>query len=199
MSTEVVIAFLFFSISMSITPGAGNITLLGISNRYGFSAALPFVAGTSFGVFIVFGGTSAGLISVLMNYPELYLMLKYMGAVYLLYIAWSITQFKMKESNNEDNAAGFLSGALVQILNPKAWIAAMTVFSQFTDMSGNYLIQVVVIIVTFLVIVTLSTLIWAYFGSVLKRLLQSSHQLLLVNRCLGGTLALTVIFMLGQP
>lgn len=198
MNAEIIVAFLFFSVSMTITPGAGNLMLLGISSRYGFSAALPFVAGTSFGVLIVFSGTSAGLLNVLTSIPELYIALKYTGAAYLLYIAWGIANFKMEEKGNSEHASGFLSGALIQVLNPKAWIAAMTVFSQFIDISGNYLRQVIAIITAFLVVTMLCTMVWAYFGVMLKKLLHSSKKMTVVNRCLGGSLAATVVFMLGQ-
>ncbi|MDG3087906.1 LysE family translocator [Vibrio hannami] len=198
MSAQVIVAFLFFAVSMTITPGAGNLTLLGISNRFGFSAALPFVAGTTFGVLIVFAGTSAGLMSILTSVPELYSAIKYLGALYLLYIAWGIFTFKMEEETTSESSAGFISGTLIQVLNPKAWIAAMTVFSQFVEASGNYLVQVVTIITAFLLVTTLSTTIWAYFGSLLKRLLHSPNQMVVVNRCLGATLAMTVVFMLTQ-
>lgn len=194
MSVQIAVAFLLFATSMSITPGAGNLALLGISNRFGFAAALPFIAGTSFGVLIVF----SGLISLLTANPELYTALKYLGAAYLLYIAWGISQHSVAEQDRVEHSAGFGAGALIQVLNPKAWIAAMTVFSQFTDVSGNYLLQVSVIIVAFLVVTTLCTMVWAYFGAALKRLLKSSSQMLIVNRCLGLTLAATVVFMLSQ-
>ncbi len=88
MEPQVFTAFVVFSVSMSITPGAGNLTLLGIANRYGFLAALPFVAGTSLGVLFVFVGSSAGLYSLLISIPELYVTIKYAGAAYLLYTAW---------------------------------------------------------------------------------------------------------------
>ena len=48
MSAQLMLAFLLFSISIGITPGAGNIALLGISSRYGFAATLPFVSGNAF-------------------------------------------------------------------------------------------------------------------------------------------------------
>lgn len=199
MSSQIIIAFLLFSVSMSLTPGAGNITLLGIANRYGFSAALPFIAGTAFGVLIVFGGTSAGLLSILTTYPQLYTALKYIGAAYLLYVAWGITTFKIQEEHDCEYTSGFISGLFIQILNPKAWIAAMTVFSQFTDVTGNYLVQIITIIVSFLLVVILCTLAWAYFGAILKHVIQSPGKMLLLNRCLGSTLAITVVFMLIRP
>ncbi|WP_342752181.1 LysE family translocator [Vibrio sp. JC009] len=198
MDPQVFVAFLVFSVSMSITPGAGNLTLLGISNRYGFFAALPFVAGTALGVLVVFVGSSAGLYSVLASSPELYLALKYGGAAYLLYIAWGIARLEIDEKQTADRAAGVTSGALIQILNPKAWIAAMTVFSQFMNVSENYLLQVGMIVIIFVLITILCTSVWAYFGAALKHALKSSHQMLIVNRCLGITLASTVVYMLNQ-
>ncbi|WCE32302.1 LysE family translocator [Vibrio sp. SCSIO 43137] len=199
MSSQIILAFLFFSVSMSLTPGAGNLALMGISNRYGFLAALPFVAGTACGVLIVFSGTSAGLITLLTDNPQLYMALKYLGAAYLLYIAWGISRSTIEDNQSSENRSGFMSGTLIQVLNPKAWIAAMTVFSQFTSNTGDYLTQVVTITTAFLLVMTLCTLVWAYFGSVLKQLLRSQKQMLIVNRCLGSTLAATVCFMLVQP
>ena len=199
MSAQVSVAFLLFALSMSLTPGAGNITLLGISNRYGFFAALPFVAGTAFGVFIVFAGTSMGLLSVLMAYPELFVALKYIGAGYLLYISWGIINFQLADGGPTVPVSGFVSGALIQVLNPKAWIAAVTVFSQFIDLAQDYLVQVVLITVAFLLVLISCTLSWAYFGALLNKLLHSPRQMLMLNRCLGGTLVMTVIFMLSQP
>lgn len=201
MSSQIVIAFILFTVSMSLTPGAGNLALLGISNRYGFSAALPFVAGTAFGVLIVFGGTSAGLISILTTYPEVYTTLRYLSAAYLMYLAWGICRQQVDEDNHTEYSSSFLSGTLVQVLNPKAWIAAMTVFSQFTHVLDNhtYRTQVIIITFAFLFIMTLCTLVWAYFGSLLKRLIQSPNQMKLINRCLGATLAISVLFMWTQP
>lgn len=198
MDIHVGIAFLFFAVSMSLTPGGGNITLLGISNQYGFSAALPFVAGTSFGVLTIFMGVSAGLLSVLTTNPTLYLILKFIGAGYLLYVAWSMLNFQFESSQEARLSSGFLSGVGLQVLNPKAWIAAMTAFSQFIDLTGNYQIQVVAITLSFLTIMTLCTLSWAYFGVIMKSILNSSRQILIVNRCLSFILVATVISMLNQ-
>lgn len=191
-------AFFLFSVSMSITPGAGNLTLLGISNRFGFTAALPFVGGTALGVLVVFVGTSAGLLGVLTAMPEVYMAMKYLGAGYLLYLAWGIANTPLQQEPGTSQGAGMLSGAMIQILNPKAWIAAMTVFSQFMDTSNHQWTQASFIIFGFVMIMTLCTLGWAYFGAVLKRLLNSPRQMQVINRSLALTLALTVIYMLGQ-
>ncbi|WP_026970410.1 LysE family translocator [Aliagarivorans marinus] len=206
MDTQLVIAFLVFAFSMCITPGAGNIALLGIANRYGFSGAIPFVVGTSLGVLLVFAGTSAGLLGVLTRYPALFLTLKYAGAAYLLYMAWGISRFQNDANARADAGtdagaiadSGMLTGALLQILNPKAWIAAMTVFTQFSNPNYSLLQQAVVVCLAFTLVTLLCTSVWALGGSLLMRLLQSPQQVRRVSQGLGLTLAITVVFMLAN-
>ncbi|PMM43513.1 LysE family translocator [Vibrio splendidus] len=198
MSSQLMLAFLLFSISIAITPGAGNIALLGISSRYGFAATLPFISGNAVGIIIVLAGSSVGLVSLFTLYPELYNILKYAGAAYLLFMAWSIANMQIEEST-VDNRSGFMSGVLVQVLNPKGWIASLTVFSQFITPNADYLIQVVTIIAGMVITGVPCMLVWAYCGTMLKKLLQSPKQMRFVNRCLGGSLAMVVAFMLYQP
>ncbi|QCI71428.1 MULTISPECIES: LysE family translocator [Vibrio] len=198
MSSQLMLAFLLFSTSIAITPGAGNIALLGISSRYGFAATLPFISGNAVGIIIVLAGSSVGLVSLFTLYPELYNILKYAGAAYLLFMAWSIANMQIEEST-VDNRSGFMSGVLVQVLNPKGWIASLTVFSQFITPNADYLIQVVTIIAGMVITGVPCMLVWAYCGTMLKKLLQSPKQMMFVNRCSGGSLALVVAFMLYQP
>lgn len=196
MDTQAFIAFLLFSVAMSLTPGAGNVTLLSISNRYGFTTALPFVAGTNFGVLIVFVGASAGVIGILTLYPKIYTLMKYAGAVYLLYIAWGMAKFTHTEEQPDERIYGFTAGTLIQVLNPKAWISAMTVFSQFTVASSNYIVQTVTIIFIFVLVTVLCTLVWEYFGSLLKKILKSPRQMLIVNHSLAMMLVVSVAVVL---
>ncbi|CAV19303.1 LysE family translocator [Vibrio sp. 10N.222.54.F12] len=198
MSSQLMLAFLLFSTSIAITPGAGNIALLGISSRYGFAATLPFISGNAVGIIIVLAGSSVGLVSLFTLYPDLYNILKYAGAAYLLFMAWSIANMQIEESTT-DNRSGFMSGVLVQVLNPKGWIASLTVFSQFITPNADYLIQVVTIIAGMVITGVPCMLVWAYCGTMLKKLLQSPKQMMFVNRCLGGSLAMVVAFMLYQP
>lgn len=198
MSAQLMLAFLLFSISIGITPGAGNIALLGISSRYGFAATLPFVSGNAFGIIIILAGSSAGLVSLFTLYPEIYTVLKYLGAAYLLFMAWSIANMEIEQEESV-NRSGFMSGVLIQVLNPKGWIASLTVFSQFITTQADYLIQVVTITTIMVGTGVLCMLVWAYCGTMLQRLLQSPKQMVMVNRCLGGSLAMVVAFMLYQP
>ncbi|NOI68601.1 LysE family translocator [Vibrio sp. 99-8-1] len=198
MSAQLMTALVLFAISISITPGAGNIALLGISSRYGFAAAMPFVLGNAVGIIIVLAGSSVGLVGLFTVYPSLHAILKFVGAAYLLYLAWSISKQKI-DTSISSHPSGFLSGVFIQVVNPKGWVAALTVFSQFISSTDNYLLQVLIIITTMMMCGLISMVLWAYFGSMIKGFIQCQKKMVIVNRCLGGTLVLVVLSMLSQP
>ncbi len=74
----------------------------------------------------------------------------------------------------------------------------MTIFSQFTNESSDYVVQVSMLTFIFVLVTALCTLVWAYSGTLLKHALKSTRQMLIVNRSLGLTLAATVVYMLIQ-
>tara|TARA_Y100001956_G_scaffold73339_1_gene79465 strand:- start:4232 stop:4831 length:600 start_codon:yes stop_codon:yes gene_type:complete len=197
MSAQWLVAFLLFAVSISLTPGAGNIALIGLSSRYGIKATLPFIFGSAVGVIGILAGASIGLVGLFTLYPDLYNVLKWIGAAYLLYMAWGIANMESSGGSNTKKS-GFLSGILVQILNPKSWVASLTVFSQFVTPDAHYLSQVVFIISVMVVTGVLGMLVWACFGSMLNRMIQTPEKMRLVNRCFGASLVLVVLLMLGQ-
>ncbi|KJY85908.1 MULTISPECIES: LysE family translocator [Vibrio] len=198
MSAQLMTAFLLFAVSISMTPGAGNIALIGLSSRYGVSATLPFIVGNAVGVIAILAGASVGLAGLLALYPTLYLALKWLGAAYLLYMAWGIANMEL-DNNASVKKSGFLSGIMVQILNPKGWVASITVFSQFVSPASNYVVQVVFIIGVMVITGVIGMLIWAYFGSMLTRFIESPRKMVAINRSFGASLAAVAIFLVIQP
>lgn len=198
MSAQLMTAFMLFAVSISIVPGAGNIALLGLSSRYGFNATIPFMLGCAVGVIILLVGSSIGLVGLFSLYPELYTVMKWLGAGYLFYMAWGIANTKL-DTNQTVKKSGFASGVLVQILNPKSWVASLTVFAQFISPNESYLLQAVIIISGMVITGMIGMAIWAYFGTMLNQLIQSPKKLAIVNRCFGGSLALVAVFVLSQP
>ncbi|CAM3070584.1 LysE family translocator [Vibrio neptunius] len=198
MSAQLMTAFLLFAVSISMTPGAGNIALIGLSSRYGVSATLPFIVGNAVGVIAILTGASVGLAGLLALYPTLYLALKWLGAAYLLYMAWGIANMDL-DNKASVKKSGFLSGIMVQILNPKGWVASITVFSQFVSPASNYVVQVVFIIGVMVITGVIGMLIWAYFGSMLTRFIESPRKMVAINRSFGASLAAVAIFLVIQP
>lgn len=123
--------------------------------------------------------------------------MKLAGVAYLLYMAWGIATAKM-DGDIESNHSGVVSGVLIQLLNPKGWVASLTVFTQFINPANDYVSQVATIISVMVGIGVLCMLVWAYFGTMLQKLLQSPKQMRVINGCLGGSLAIVAVMMLGQ-
>ncbi|MDR9830072.1 LysE family translocator [Vibrio sp. FNV 38] len=198
MTSQVLLAFVLFSFSIAMVPGAGNIALLGMSNRFGVSATLPFIAGNTVGVILIILAASAGLVGVMHLYPTIFSMLKWLGTAYLIYLAWTIITLNV-EDEITDNHAGFGSGILIQLLNPKGYIISLTIFSQFISDTAAYLPQVALMTTIMALTGAFGMVLWAYFGTMLQRVIQSPGATKAVNGLLGGSLAIVAIMMAVQP
>ena len=79
-----VLSFLVFAVSQVGTPGPANMALLATGARYGFRAALPFVAGVAFGKQLIIWPIGFGLMGLAETAPWLFIGLKYISAGYIL-------------------------------------------------------------------------------------------------------------------
>ncbi|HCS45391.1 MAG TPA: lysine transporter LysE, partial [Pseudomonas sp.] len=74
----------------SITPGPNNTMLLASGVNFGFNRTIPHMLGITCGFFVLVVAVGFGLGAVFQAYPLLYTVLRYIGAAYLLYLAWKI-------------------------------------------------------------------------------------------------------------
>ncbi len=86
-----IMAVLLFSISMFATPGPNNATIMAVGLSRGFRAALPHILAVTIGGPLMLLGLGAGLGELFTRYPLLNECLKYMGSVYMLWLAWRIS------------------------------------------------------------------------------------------------------------
>ncbi|RMV96533.1 Amino acid transporter LysE [Pseudomonas caricapapayae] len=190
LSFDLLLAFTLFAFVTSITPGPNNMMLLASGVNFGFSRTLPHMLGISIGFFVLVLAVGFGLGSVFKAWPVLYTILRYVGAAYLLYLAWKIATSKpaSDEVDSQGKPLGFMSAALFQWVNPKAWIMAIGAISTYTPMQG-YFYNVVVISAVFALINLPSVGIWAGFGSLLRNVLRDPLGLRLFN----GVMALLLV------
>ncbi|WP_425082802.1 LysE family translocator [Ruegeria profundi] len=124
-------SFLIFAASQVGTPGPANMVLMGTGARYGFRAALPFVAGVVLGKQLIIWPVGFGLMQVADQAPLAFEVLKYASAAYIFWLAWKIANLRLSRAAAEGNAPGFLSGLIVHPLNPKAWAMIIAGFTGF--------------------------------------------------------------------
>ena len=186
------LAFAGFAFATSITPGPNNTMLLASGVNFGFRRTLPHIAGVNFGCVLMVVLVGFGLGGLFAAYPLLYAVLRWVGAAYLLVLAWHIAN----AGPIPGGAAGrrpmrFLHAAAFQWVNPKAWVmvlGAVTTYAPREDFFRN----VLVIAAAFAAINLPSVAIWAGFGVALRRVLDRPVRV----RAFNVAMALLLVFSL---
>ncbi|MCP1477116.1 threonine/homoserine/homoserine lactone efflux protein [Pseudomonas sp. EB276 TE3739] len=191
LSLDLLLGFALFALVTSITPGPNNTMLLASGVNFGFNRTIPHMLGISCGFFLLVVAVGFGLGAVFQAYPILYTVLRYVGAAYLLYLAWKIAHSGPvgDGADGEAKPISYLGAAAFQWVNPKAWIMAIGAISTYTPMQG-YFYNVVVIAAVFAIINLPSVGLWAACGTLLRNVLKDPRWLRVFN---WGMAALLVI------
>lgn len=182
LSLDLLLGFALFALVTSITPGPNNTMLLASGVNFGFNRTIPHMLGITCGFFVLVVAVGFGLGAVFQTYPLLYSVLRYVGAAYLLYLAWKIAHSGPVSENEkgESKPISYLGAAAFQWVNPKAWIMAIGAISTYTPMQG-YFTNVIVIAAVFALINLPSVSVWAGCGTLLRNVLKDRRWLWLFN------------------
>lgn len=124
-------SFAVFAASQVGTPGPANMALLATGARYGFRAALPFVAGVALGKQLIIWPVGFGLMELAERAPFVFQALKYISAAYIIWLAWKVANLRLGQGRASDRPPGFAAGLIVHPLNPKAWAMIVGGFTAF--------------------------------------------------------------------
>lgn len=169
MSSSLLSAFALFAFVSSITPGPNNTMLLASGVNFGFRRSMPHALGISLGFMVLVISVGLGLGEVFKALPGAYATLRYVGAAYLLYLAWKIATSSPLSDDTHGNHTPmtFLGAAVFQWVNPKAWVMAVTAMAVYVD-EQSYLASVITVGLVFAAVNLPSVSTWAGFGSVLR-------------------------------
>ena len=120
-----------FAASQVGTPGPANMALLATGARFGFRAALPFVAGVALGKQLIIWPIGFGLMELAAAAPAVFTALKYVSAAYIIWLAWKVANLRLGAGHAGASAPGFAAGLIVHPLNPKAWAMIVGSFTAF--------------------------------------------------------------------
>ena len=189
---ELLAALVTFCIVTLFTPGPNNIMLMTTGLNFGFRRAVPHMIGVSQGFAVMVLAVGFGLGAIVSAYPELYTILKYVGAAYLLYLAWAIaTSGPVKEGAGErvkGRPITFVQAAAFQWVNPKAWIMALGAISTYATVAA-FPVNVILIAVIFGVLGIASSCAWVGFGSGLQNVLRNPRAV----RAFNAVMALMLV------
>ena len=141
-------------------------------------------------------GLGAGL---LLQQPLWHQLIKVIGSVYLLYLAWKIAAAEPEQiETGSSKPLSFTQAVLFQWVNAKAWVMITGAIAAFTSLQGVYWQQLGLIALVFLLVGLPCTGSWLLFGAALKRLLTVPQQRRWFNRAMGTLLAVSVLPALWQ-
>ncbi|MBW8354385.1 MULTISPECIES: LysE family translocator [Pseudomonas] len=191
---SVVFSMAAFALAASITPGPVNIVALGSGARFGFRASLRHVAGATLGFVLLLVLIGLGLHELLRQWPLLTQGIRLFGVAFLLYMAWKLARDDGRlDADAAARAPSAWYGALMQWLNPKAWLACVAGMGAFAADGDVGLVWLFAGL--YLLICYLSIACWAYAGSCLRHYLSNPAQMRLFNRCMAALLAVSAAYL----
>lgn len=198
------LSLVVFLLPLAYSPGPGNMFFAANGARFGFSYTLAANVGYHVATLVVTLLIGIGYQWVLAVSPEVFLVLKILGVAYILYLAWKLTNANtLAEDINEPPKfwSGFWGrfgeGMILLLLNPKAYLIIVLVFSQFlpADRQNDFRLLFVIA-----VIFTLNNMIafgvWAYAGDRLAVKFRNKESSNRLNRIFGIILVMVAIWML---
>lgn len=171
------VSFLTYAVVTAVTPGPNNIMSMSNGNRRGFVGALPFNLGiwAGFSVVMILCTAFCSLLSAWI--PKIKLPMLILGAGYMLYLAWET--FRSSDDIEENHSRdGFLSGLLLQFINPKIYIYCLMSMEAYILPYYNgrpLLLLLFALLLAFIGFIF--TLLWSAFGSIFKWLFSRHAQL----------------------
>ena len=191
------ILFLQIILFLFITPGTPRIVIISNSINYGVKNC----------IWTALGDITANIIqatlviffigSFFSDYPIFLIILKWTGIMYLCYLAYdlynsSLNKFNSKSSKKKNIFSFFNDGFVIAGTSPKAWMFFPFIFPQFIDFQGNYVIQFIILISTYVFLDFLSLMGYAVLANKLINWIKANPQK--INRV--SAFALIVIAIL---
>ena len=195
---ELLAAISVYYIIMYATPGPNNSILTASGIKFGFIKTIPNIFGIPTGHGIQLALVCFGLGSLFVEFPFLLNLLKYVGASYLLYLAWRMFgSLNIRIEENKSSPLKYYEAILFQFVNPKAWVICITAVSLFYPEKENIFIGTLFMVLMSTIINIPSISIWAFGGSIIRKYLSNDKlkkiiELLLAVLLIGT--AISIIF-----
>lgn len=137
---------MLFAAAMCLTPGPNVVMSMASAVNFGFCRTIPQISGVTVGFGLQVLAAGLGLASLFQVEPRLHEALKYIGVLYLLYLAWRIANAGAAGSQSaRARPINFVEGMLITWVNPKGWVTTAGALAAFTTVDGDALLEASVI------------------------------------------------------
>ena len=150
--------------------------------NFGVRRGVPHLLGICIGFPVMLALIGLGFGTLFQLYPILHEVIKIVGVIYLLFLAWKIANAGSGATEvRQSKPINFWQAAAFQWINPKAWIMGSSALAAYTSLDDNFFLQVLIICVTFMIITIPCAGIWLVFGAGLQHFLKDPGHLKIFN------------------
>ncbi|MGO2075507.1 MAG: LysE family translocator [Pseudoalteromonas sp.] len=186
---------------VSITPGMCMTLAMTLGMTVGVRRALWMMVGEVIGVALVAVAAVIGVASVMLNYPSLFSLLKWLGGAYLIYLG--VTMWRAKGNINANASQPqdvsrshlFSQGFITAIANPKGWAFMISLLPPFIDVQYSVAPQLAILVMIIMLSEFICMMIYATGGKSLRVFLAKSDNVKWLNRTAGVLMMLVGVWL----
>ncbi len=182
-----------FWIVTAYTPGPNNVIASYSGFNFGIKKTLPHIFGVCLGFTFLTFLLTIGLVNIFKIYPIIQTSLKYLGSIFLIYLAYKICFSKLDNEKKNVNPVTFLDTFIFQFLNPKGVLIGIIIVSTYVEYGENYF-NYATQVVLFAFFVSLSSItFWTFVGKYLRKFATNEKFIKYFNYVMSCLLLLSII------
>ena len=191
-------ALLVLATAMSFSPGPNTTLATALGANGGLPRAMRFVLAVPVGWTVLLALCAAGLGALVVAAPPVRLLIKALGIAYLLWLAIKLSRSAtMGTADGAQMRVGFGQGVMLQFVNIKGWLLALTVVAGWIAGQADPLQRFAIVAPVMLAFGFVSNFTYALIGALLRNWLSQGSRLLWFNRAMAAILVLTALWMVG--
>ncbi len=192
MHPEIFSIALFWFVT-AYTPGPNNVVASYSGFNFGITKTLPHIFGVTLGFTSLVLFLSIGLINFFKLFPIVQVVIKYLGTLFLLYLAYKIAFSSASSEIKKENPVKFIETFLFQYLNPKGVSVAIIVVSNYVELGSNYINYATQVVVLAFLFSSTSITLWTFIGKFLRKFATNEKFIKYFNYVMSVLLLLSII------
>ncbi|MDC3145710.1 LysE family transporter [Candidatus Pelagibacter sp.] len=192
MHPEILSISLFWFVA-AFTPGPNNVVASYSGFNFGITKTIPLILGVTLGFTSLIFFLTIGLINVFKIFPILQNILKYLGTLFLLYLAYKISFSKSSKEEEKKNPVTFFDTYLFQFLNPKGVLFGIIIVSTYLELGENYLSYAIQIVLLAFIFSSTSITLWTFIGKFLRKFATNDKFINYFNYAMSLLLLLSIV------
>ena len=192
MHPEILSIALFWFVT-AYTPGPNNVVASYSGFNFGIIKTIPHILGVTLGFTSLVIFLTIGLINVFKLFPIIQVIIKYLGTLFLIYLAYKIASSTTSDETKKENPVKFIETFFFQYLNPKGVMVAIIVVSTYVELGENYINYATQVVVLAFLFSSTSITLWTFIGKFLRKFATNDKFIKCFNYVMSGLLLLSII------